>query len=103
MAQVIPIPLRAAPNLRTERLQTQGIRWTTQEKKLLDQAEFLEAMILVLDDVRTQNICNRDYTMMEIINEEIPRYEERLDGIRHALANLRRDYEHSRAPLARQS
>lgn len=103
MAQIIQIPQRAAPDLRVERMQTQGVRWTTVEKKLLDQAEFLEAMILVLDDVRAQNIRNRDFSMLEIINEEIPRYEERLDEVRLALADLRSNYERKSAPVAHHS
>ena len=56
-----------------------GNQWTTQEKKLVDRAEFLEAMILVLDDVRMQNIRSRDYAMMEIVSEEIPLYQQRLE------------------------
>ncbi len=78
-----------------ERMRTSGESWTRREKKLLDRLEFLEAMVLVLDDVRLKNIRNRDYGMMSIVEEEIPRYMERIDEVRHELENLRARYNQS--------
>ena len=78
-----------------ERMQTSGESWTRKEKKLLDRLEFLEAMVLVLDDVRLKNIRNRDYGMMGIVEEEIPRYMERIDQVRCDLENLRAKYNQS--------
>ncbi len=75
-----------------DRLKTQGDYWISREKRLLDKAEFLEAMIMVLDDVRLQNIKKRDYAMMEIVSEEIPRYQERLEEVQTSLAQLRQQF-----------
>ena len=66
----------------------------------LDKAEFLEAMILVLDDVRLQNIRTRDYAMMEIVTDEIPRYEERLEETKSELEQLRQDFWASQESIA---
>ncbi|MBD3266935.1 hypothetical protein GF373_09720 [bacterium] len=96
MGNIVQLPARQQVKESTpsyaEKLQTKGDQWVFQEKKLLDRAEFLEAMILVLDDVRLQNIRSRDYSMMEIVSEEIPRYEERLETTKQALTTLRREY-----------
>jgi len=100
MGQVIDLPVPAKTLRYADRLQTNGEPWTGREKKILDQAEFLEAMILVLDDVKLQNIQNRDYSMMEIITEEITRYQGRLDEARKALFQLRNEYLHSGQRLA---
>lgn len=97
MAVILSFPSRApetqpaAPRY-ADRLKTCGDQWVRVEKRLLDQAEFLEAMILVLDDVKLTNIRNRDYAMMEIVTEEIPRYQSRLEEVQKSLTDLRRDY-----------
>ena len=97
MAEILSLPARTA-NSQTaspryaDRLKTVGEQWVRLEKRLLDQAEFLEAMILVLDDVKLTNIRNRDYAMMEIVSEEIPRFQKRLEEVQHSLATLRREY-----------
>ena len=95
MGQVLSLPLSKETTRYADRMQTVGWHWTGKEKKLLDQAEFLEAMILVLDDVKLQNIQYRDYAMIEIISEEIMRYESRLEEIQKDLALLRLDYQSS--------
>ena len=92
MGHVLQLPRREKTQRYGDRLQTQGNQWTTQEKKLVDRAEFLEAMILVLDDVRMQNIRSRDYAMMEIVSEEIPLYQQRLEEVKRSLLKLRQDY-----------
>lgn len=97
MADILSFPARAQEPQRTspryaDRLKTAGEQWVRLEKRLLDQAEFLEAMILVLDDVKLTNIRNRDYAMMEIVTEEIPRYQQRLEEIQKSLTDLRRNY-----------
>jgi hypothetical protein len=97
MAVILSFPSRAnvpqppAPKY-ADRLKTAGEHWVRLEKRLLDQAEFLEAMILVLDDVKLTNIRNRDYAMMDVVSEEIPRYQQRLEDIQKSLTELRRDY-----------
>lgn len=92
MGSVVQIPTQPAGNRYENRLKTAGDQWTTLEKKLIDKAEFLEAMILVLDDVRMTNIRKRDYAMMEIVGEEIPHYQERLTEVQDEIAQLRRNY-----------
>lgn len=92
MAQVISMPMRSEGINYKDRIKTQGERFSVMERKLLDQAEFYEAMIMVLDDVRLQNIRKRDYAMMDIITEEIPRYQKRLDEVQDMLARLRTEY-----------
>ncbi len=94
MGSVVTLPLnRKSEGVQyADRLKTSGKRWVLIEKKLLDQAEFLEAMILVLDDVKLQNIRNRDFAMMEIVSEEIPRYQKRLEDIQLSLTDLRQQY-----------
>lgn len=96
MGKIVQLPL-LKENLnrnqqQPQKLETQGDYWVFQEKKLLDYAEFFEAMILVLDEVRLQNIRSRDYAMMEIVSEEIPLYQKRLEETQVHLASLRRDY-----------
>lgn len=93
MAQVISMPARSKGIQYKDRLKTQGERFSVMERKLVDQAEFFEAMILVLDDVRLQNIRKRDYAMMDIITEEIPRYQKRLDEVKTMLDKLRAEYQ----------
>jgi len=92
MGNVISLPVAADVGRYGDRLLTRGEQWISREKHLLDQAEFLEAMILVLDDVRLQNIRNRDYAMMGIVSEEIPRYQKRLEEVQQSLTDLRRNY-----------
>ncbi|MDP8244221.1 MAG: hypothetical protein P9L94_09090 [Candidatus Hinthialibacter antarcticus] len=93
MAQVITMPARKSGIQYKDRLKTQGERFSVMERKLVDQAEFYEAMILVLDDVRLQNIRKRDYAMMDIIAEEIPRYQKRLDEVKDMLDKLRAEFQ----------
>ncbi len=93
MAQVINMPAKTAGVHYKDRLKTQGERFSVMERKLVDQAEFYEAMILVLDDVRLQNIRKRDYAMMDIIAEEIPRYQKRLEEVQAMLDKLRAEYQ----------
>lgn len=92
MGQLVQLPKRSVQNQYGARLQTQGEEWVRLEKKLLDRAEFLEAMILVLDDVRLQNIRSRDFAMMEVVSEEIPAYQKRLEDIQDSLTKLRNEY-----------
>lgn len=94
MGSVVSLPLdRTSDSVQyADRLKTSGERWVLIEKKLLDRAEFLEAMILVLDDVKLQNIRNRDFAMMEIVSEEIPRYQKRLEEVQKSLMDLRQQY-----------
>lgn len=96
MATIIDFPVPISPSGGSSRLRTAGGRWTHLEKKLIDQAEFFEAMILVLNDVKLQNIQRRDYAMMEIVSEEIPRYQQRLNETREQLSALRTEYEETR-------
>ncbi|MBI1388335.1 MAG: hypothetical protein GC154_07800 [bacterium] len=96
MAQVIQMPAKQSGVEYKDRLKTQGERFSVMERKLLDQAEFYEAMILVLDDVRLQNIRKRDYAMMDIITEEIPRYQNRLEEVRGMLDRLRAEYDQTK-------
>ncbi|HQH71784.1 MAG TPA: hypothetical protein PK360_06850 [bacterium] len=102
MARIVDLPVTAGKTKHryAERLQTSGERWVRQEKKLVDQAEFLEAMIQVLHDVKQQNIRERDYAMMEIVSEEIPRYFERLDEIQQRIMHLRQAYAESAERMA---
>lgn len=93
MAQVITMPAKQSGIQYKDRLKTQGERFSVMERKLVDQAEFYEAMILVLDDVRLQNIRKRDYAMMDIIAEEIPRYQKRLDEVKNMLDKLRAEFQ----------
>ncbi|MBN2328751.1 MAG: hypothetical protein JXR73_16550 [Candidatus Omnitrophica bacterium] len=98
MADILTLPASGAPSNISrprygDRLETAGDHWIRLEKRLLDQAEFFEAMILVLNDVKLTNIQNRDYAMMEIVSEEIPRYKERLDEVKKSLFDLRREYQ----------
>ncbi len=99
MADILSFPSRSQESLNTprysDRLKTSGEHWIRLEKRLLDQAEFVEAMILVLDDVKLTNIRNRDYAMMEIVSEEIPRYQRRLEEIQKSLTDLRKQYRES--------
>lgn len=97
MAQIIQLPnaVLRTKNRYAGRLHTAGERWVRQEKKLVDQAEFLEAMILVLNDVKLQNIRDRDYAMMEIVSEEIPRVHARLEEIQQRIVNLRKEFAES--------
>jgi hypothetical protein len=97
MGQVLQLPDRRSSEIvyYGERLQTAGEPWTRREKKLLDRLEFLEAMLLILDDVRLKNINDRDYGMMEIVQEEIPRYIERTAEVRRDLDILRAEYSQS--------
>jgi len=78
-----------------DRLRTAGDSWVRKEKKLLDRLEFLEAMILVLDDVRLKNIREGDVGMMEVVQEEIPQYLKRIEDIRRDLDALRSKYSQS--------
>ncbi|MDX9753436.1 MAG: hypothetical protein RBU29_05710 [bacterium] len=108
MSNLIQLPLAKtltrSGSSSNHNVETQGDAWVYREKKLLDKAEFLEAMILVLDDVRVQNIRNRDYAMMEIVAEEIPLYEARLQDVQKELMQLRREYHaSSRVSLERNS
>jgi hypothetical protein len=104
MGHIIQLPLAKENghhfHPKSQKLVTQGDHWVFREKKLLDKAEFLEAMILVLDDVRLQNIRSRDYAMMEIITEEIPRYEQRLETIKGDLQQLREAFWASKESIA---
>jgi len=92
MGQVVKFPIHERNNRQSELLETKGSEWITREKKLLDKAEFLEAMIMVLNDVRMKNIQDRDYSMMEIVSDEIPHYQNRLEEIKHSLTELRKEY-----------
>lgn len=96
MADIIafPEPVRNVHAYRTE-LQTAGQYWTEREKKLLDRIEFYQAMMMVLDDVRLQNASSRDFGMMEVVTEEIPRYHQRLQDVEAELYELRRHYTES--------
>ena len=58
----------------------------------MDVTEFLDAMIIVLDDVRTQNIQRRDYAMAQIIADELQTYQTRLTVSQSELQKLRQDY-----------
>ncbi|MGC9326438.1 MAG: hypothetical protein ACP5I1_02275 [Candidatus Hinthialibacter sp.] len=98
MADILSLPACGASSSKSrprygDRLETTGDHWIRLEKRLLDQAEFFEAMILVLNDVKLTNIQNRDYAMMEIVSEEIPRYQQRLDEVKKSLCDLRRKYQ----------
>lgn len=98
MADILSLPIGGSPSNMPrprygDRLETTGDHWIRLEKRLLDQAEFFEAMILVLNDVKLTNIQNRDYAMMEIVSEEIPRYQERLNEVKKSLYDLRREYQ----------
>ena len=57
-------------------------------------------MLLVLDDVRLKNIRNQDYGMMEIVQEEIPRYIERIEEVKRDLEVLRAKYTQSVLSIA---
>lgn len=93
MAKVIPFPKPAETGHSYKNtLQTAGGDWTQQEKKLLDRAEFYQSMIVVLDDVRMQNARSHDYGMMEVITEEMPHYQQRLNEVQVELSELRRRY-----------
>ncbi|RJP32396.1 MAG: hypothetical protein C4527_06060 [Candidatus Omnitrophota bacterium] len=100
MGNVITLPHQESRISYADRLQTVGENWTLREKKLIDEAEFIEAMILVLDDVRLQNIQNRDYGMMDIITDEIVQYQQRLDNLQESLSRLRVEYAASECHLA---
>ncbi len=100
MGNVVSLPIKESRINYSDRLQTSGNNWTMREKKLIDEAEFVEAMILVLDDVRLQNIQNRDYGMMDIITDEIMQYQQRLDSLQHSLSQLRTEYASSECHLA---
>lgn len=104
MGKIVQLPLFKENSTRNQqnpqKLETRGEHWVFQEKKLLDLAEFLEAMILVLDEVRLQNIRSRDYAMMEIVSEEIPLYQKRLDETHLRLIDLRREYSAAQESLA---
>ncbi|MFB3787037.1 MAG: hypothetical protein ACE15F_11790 [bacterium] len=97
MARIVHLPVAVSKTKKryAGRLQTAGERWIRQEKKLVDQAEFLEAMIQVLHDVKQQNIRERDYAMMEIVSEEIPRFYERLEEIHQRIVHLRQAFAES--------
>ncbi|MFH1738051.1 MAG: hypothetical protein ABIH23_03515 [bacterium] len=103
MGQVVQLPDRSSEATvhYGERLKTAGNPWTRKEKKLLDKIEFLEAMVLVLDDVRLKNIRENDHGMMEVVQEEIPRYIERIEEIRRDLESLRAKYGRSLLSVAR--
>ena len=92
MAQILSLPNIHSPSAYQDRLKTNGQEWTGKEKKLVDLAEFFEAMIIVLDDVKLHHIQDRDYAMVEIITEEISRYQHRLEAIQHELAQLRSEF-----------
>lgn len=91
MSNLVTLPAPKG-NIYSDRLQTAGALWTGKEKRLIDRAEFFEAMILVLDDVKMQNIQSRDYAMVEIVTEEIAHYQSRLDDVQEQLARLRSEY-----------
>ena len=103
MGQVVQLPDRRRDQVVQygERLQTAGEPWTRKEKKLLDRLEFLEAMHLVLHEVRLKNIRDRDYGMMESVQEEIPMYIERMEKVRRDLEVLRAKYGRSLLSVAR--
>lgn len=92
MKNVITLPVSNSPVHYASRLKTAGSEWTTHEKKLLDTAEFLEAMIIVLNDVKIKNIKERDYAMAQIVTEEIKNYEARLDVTTNELTSHRQNY-----------
>lgn len=100
MASIVKLPVAAPKNHYAGRLQTEGKNWTAMEKKLLDQAEFLEAMILVLNDVREQNIRERDFAMKEIVTEEISHYQQRLEDIQQRIETLRSQYAEESGPVS---
>ncbi len=96
MAKIVPFPQSEDKcHSYKANLQTAGQNWTNREKKLLDRAEFLQSMIIVLDDVRMQNARERDFAMMEVVGEEIPRYQQRLEEVQVELAELRRRFIYS--------
>jgi len=97
----LPDPRRGGVVYYGERLQTAGERWTRKEKKILDKLEFLEAMLLVLDRVRLENIRDSDYGMMEIVQEEIACYIERIEGVKRDLELLRAKFRQSLLSVAR--
>ena len=89
MGHVVSIPVSNKTNRYSDRLETIGAKWSGKEKKIIDRIEFLEAMLMVLDDVKMTNIQNRDYAMMEIISEEIIQYQKRLEEERKSFLQLR--------------
>jgi len=103
MGQVVQLPASKSEDRYSSKLQTQGSEFVSREKKLLDKAEFLEAMILVLNDVRLQNIQSRDFSMMEIVSEEIPQYQTRLEETRMSLNSLRQEYDGQMNQVANQA
>lgn len=92
MKNVISLPVAASPVHYASRLKTVGTEWTTHEKRLLDTVEFLEAMIIVLGDVKVKNIQDRDYAMAQIVTEEIQLYQSRLQTTQEELNRHREHY-----------
>jgi hypothetical protein len=92
MNNIIQLPCQPSPMQYANRLKTAGPDWTTNEKRLVDTLEFLEAMIIVLNDVKIKNIQCRDYAMAHIVADEIKQYETRLHSTSTELTNLRRNY-----------
>ena len=92
MSNVISLPQHTSPVHYSTRLKTAGQDWTAGEKRLLDLLEFLEAMIIVLNDVKIKNIQSRDYAMAQIVTDEIKNYETRLHSTSLELNSLRRNY-----------
>ncbi len=97
MATILTFPtksedIKTTSTRYTDRIKTAGDHWVQMEKRLIDKAEFLEAMVLVLDDVKLTNIRNRDYGMMDIVSQEIPQYQSRLEEVQKSLLELRKQY-----------
>ena len=92
MGTLVSLPKTKSTVRYADRLQTVGDKWTNTEKRLVDVTEFLEAMIIVLDDERTQNIQRRDSAMAQIIAEELQSYQTRLTAAQSELQQLRQDY-----------
>lgn len=92
MNNVIQLPNQPSPTQYANRLKTAGSDWTTNEKRLVDMLEFLEAMIIVLNDVKIKNIQSRDYAMAHIVADEIKQYESRLQATSNELTDFRRNY-----------
>jgi len=100
MATILTLPSRSEDittksTRYADRIKTAGDQWVQMEKRLIDKAEFLEAMVLVLDDVKLTNIRNRDYGMMDIVSQEIPQYQSRLEDVQKSLSELRKEYAES--------
>ncbi len=92
MKNVVSLPATSSTVRYASRLKTSGVRWTSTEKRLLDTVEFLEAMIIVLNDVKVKNIKDRDYAMAQIVADELKQYEARLQSVTDELNAHRQSF-----------